>query len=157
MKLHHRIYGDGHPLIVLHGLLGSSGNWHTLASKVFAETYRVITVDLRNHGRSPHSEDFCYEAMVGDIVELMDDLEIDSAHFLGHSMGGKTAMHFALEYSERVDGLIVADIAPVDYPALHRSTLDALLALDLPSMASRDEINGELARSFLMRRSEIFF
>ena len=148
MKLFSRSYGEGHPLIILHGLLGSSGNWHSLSSNVFGERYRVIVVDQRNHGRSPHSEEFSYDAMAEDVVELMDEIEIESAHLLGHSMGGKTAMNFALQHSIRVDGLVIADIAPVDYPHLHRKTLDALLKLDLKEFSSREEINGAFANSF---------
>jgi len=86
--------------------------------------------------------------MAEDVVELMDEMEIASAHLLGHSMGGKTAMNFALQHSIRVDGLVIADIAPVDYPHLHRKTLDALLKLDLKEFSSREEINGALANSF---------
>ncbi|TDI72176.1 MAG: alpha/beta fold hydrolase, partial [Bacteroidetes bacterium] len=148
MKLFSRSYGAGHPLIILHGLLGSGGNWHSLSSNVFCERYRVIVVDQRNHGRSPHSEEFSYDAMTEDVVELMDDLEIESTHLLGHSMGGKTAMNFALQHSVRVDGLVIADIAPVDYPHLHRETLDALLTLDLSDFSSRDEIDSALQNSF---------
>lgn len=86
--------------------------------------------------------------MTEDVVELMDDLEIESTHLLGHSMGGKTAMNFALQHSVRVDGLVIADIAPVDYPHLHRETLDALLTLDLSDFSSRDEIDSALQNSF---------
>lgn len=148
LKLYSRSYGEGHPLIILHGLLGSSGNWHTLASRVFGKSYRVIVVDQRNHGRSPHSEAFSYDAMSEDVVELMDDLAIESAHLLGHSMGGKTAMHFALQHSERVNGLVVVDIAPVDYPHLHRKTLDALITLNLTGFSSREQIDSALEPSF---------
>jgi len=86
--------------------------------------------------------------MTEDVVELMNDLEIESTHLLGHSMGGKTAMNFALQHSVRVDGLVIADIAPVDYPHLHRETLDALLTLDLSDFSSRDEIDSALQNSF---------
>jgi len=148
VKLFHRSYGEGHALVVLHGLLGASGNWHSLASRVFSKRYRVITVDLRNHGRSPHFEEFSYETMAADLLELMNDLGLESAHFLGHSMGGKTAMHFALLHSARVDSLVVADIAPVDYPHLHKETLDALKEIDLSEYSSRKEIDEAMTISF---------
>ncbi len=148
VKLFHRSYGEGHALVILHGLLGASGNWHSLAGRVFSKRYRVITVDLRNHGRSPHFEDFSYGAMAADLLELMDDLGLESAHLLGHSMGGKTAMHLALHDRERVDGLVVADIAPVAYPHLHEETLSALLEMDLSEYSSREEIDEAMAASF---------
>ncbi|NNE35174.1 MAG: alpha/beta fold hydrolase [Rhodothermales bacterium] len=148
MKLFYRTYGAGHPLLILHGLLGASGNWHSLAKRVFSKKYRVIAVDLRNHGKSPHFEEFSYDAMAGDLTELMDHLEIDSAHFLGHSMGGKTAMHFALLHSERIDGLVIADIAPVDYPHLHEDTLAALQSIDLSHYSSRNQIESVMSEAF---------
>ncbi|MCH8276364.1 MAG: alpha/beta fold hydrolase [Bacteroidetes bacterium] len=145
MQLFYRSYGEGHPLIILHGLLGSSGNWHALAGKVFSREYRVLTIDQRNHGRSPHSEEFSYDVMVDDLIGLMDDLGLESAHLIGHSMGGKTAMHFALTHSERVDDLVVVDIAPVDYPDLHDETFEALFAVDPSEYSSRKEIENALA------------
>jgi pimeloyl-ACP methyl ester carboxylesterase len=148
VKLHFRSYGRGHPLIVLHGLLGAGGNWHSLADNVFSRAYRTLAVDLRNHGRSPHADEFSYESMARDVLELMDRLEMESAHLLGHSMGGKTAMHFALEHSERVDGLVVADIAPVDYEHRHEDTLAALERLDLGRFRSRTDIENALATDF---------
>jgi len=129
-------------------MLGSSGNWHSLSKYVFSEAYRVLVVDLRNHGRSPHTDDFSYDAMVEDVEELMDSNDIGSAHLLGHSMGGKVAMHFALTHSERVDGLVVADIAPVDYPHLHEQTLAALEQVDLSKFSSRSDIDSALAAHF---------
>jgi len=148
LELFFRSYGSGHPLLILHGLLGASGNWHSLSKNVFSSEYRVLAVDLRNHGRSPHAETFSYEAMTEDLLELMDRESISSAHFLGHSLGGKTAMHFALEHSERVDGLIIADIAPVDYPNRHEALLATLEGLDLSRFSSRSEIDNALAERF---------
>ena len=90
MKLHHRSIGEGEPLLIIHGLFGSSDNWQTLGKK-FAEDYQVIFVDQRNHGRSPHSDEFDYGLMVDDLYELVADLNLKSVNLLGHSMGGKTA------------------------------------------------------------------
>ena len=145
MQLYYKSYGEGHPLVILHGMLGDSGNWHTLASTVFGKRFRVLTVDLRNHGRSPHSNEFSYEVMVADLLELLDELDLSSVHLLGHSMGGKTAMHFALAHPERVNDLVVVDIAPVDYPELHDRAFEALLAIDPAEFSSRDDIEVALS------------
>ncbi|HET6567594.1 MAG TPA: alpha/beta fold hydrolase [Rhodothermales bacterium] len=159
MKLYFRSYGSGHPLIVLHGLLGSGGNWHTLSSRWFGQHFAVYAVDQRNHGRSPHSPESDYEAMVSDLLEFMGDHGLASAHVLGHSMGGKTAMHLALSHPERVDRLVVADMAPRAYPPSHDVIFDALQSIDLSKYGSRQEIERTLAqkipdvgtRQFLMK------
>ena len=134
MKLFRNIFGDQNPsesppLIILHGLLGASGNWLSLAKNQFGSHFRTITVDLRNHGKSPHSESNMYGDMASDIIELMDDEHIEHAHILGHSMGGKLAMHLALEHADRVDKLIVADIAPRAYARSHDMIFDAFQLL----------------------------
>jgi len=108
----------------------------------------VLTVDLRNHGRSPHADEFSYDAMAADLLELLDREHISSAHLLGHSLGGKTAMHFSLLHSERIDGLIVADIAPVDYPNRHEHILEVLSHIHPEELASRQAIERELSRHF---------
>ncbi len=146
MKLFFQEYGTGQPLIILHGLLGSLDNWHTL-SKTFATAFRVLAVDLRNHGRSPHSNKFTYSAMAEDVLELMDAQHIGSAHLLGHSMGGKVAMQLAVSYPERVDKLIVVDIAPRAYPRIHGEILEALISLNLTGLQSRQQVEDELARN----------
>ncbi len=146
-------------LIILHGLLGASGNWRTLSRNVFSRHFRTIAVDLRNHGRSPHSDEMTYEAMAEDVVELMDRMEIERAHILGHSMGGKVAMTLALTRGRRVDRLIVADIAPKAYAADHAGILAALGAVDPATHADREGIDRALAdhipsapvRQFLMK------
>lgn len=158
MTLFFQEYGTGHPLIILHGLLGSLDNWHTL-STAFGKRFRVIAVDQRNHGRSPHSDEMTYEAMAGDLLELFDRLALSSACVLGHSMGGKTAMQFALDCPDRVDRLVVVDIAPRSYPPLHDEIFEALNAVELSSMQSRQQIDNALAvrvpnpavRQFLMK------
>ena len=158
MTLFFQEYGTGHPLIILHGLLGSLDNWHTLSS-AFGKKFRVIAVDQRNHGRSPHSDEMTYGAMASDLLELFDRLALSSAYVLGHSMGGKTAMQFALDHPERVNKLIVVDIAPREYPPLHDGIFDALNSVDLPSMQSRQQADQALAaripdtavRQFLMK------
>ncbi len=144
MKLHFRALGDGPPLILLHGLLGSLDNWQPLARR-FAEQLRVFAVDQRNHGRSPHSEDVSFEAMAGDLREFMGDHGLAQAHVLGHSMGGKVAMQFALLHPEMVDRLVVVDVAPRAYPARHARALEALLALALSAFERRDALDTALA------------
>jgi len=158
MILHYQEYGTGEPLIILHGLLGSLDNWHTL-SKTFANSFRVLTVDQRNHGRSPHSDVLTYDAMAEDLTELLDHLNIPSAHLLGHSMGGKTAMQFALSNPRRVKSLIVVDISPREYSRMHDEILDALASVNLATAASRQQVDDELSkripnfavRQFLMK------
>lgn len=159
MQLAYQRYGDGPPLIILHGLLGSGDNWQTLSRTAFAEYFTVFTVDLRNHGRSPHSEIFSYPAMVEDLTEFMDTHGLAAAHVIGHSMGGKAAMHLALAHPERVRRLVVVDIAPKTYPPQHTPIFDALRGLDLAAYGSRTEIDAALAealpdkpvRSFLLK------
>lgn len=158
MNLYFQEYGSGHPLVILHGLLGSLDNWHTL-SRTFAGSFRVLTVDQRNHGKSPHSDIFTYDAMSEDLLELLDLLKIPTVHLLGHSMGGKTAMQFALNHPERVAKLIVVDIAPRAYPRLHDDLLDALSSVNLAAAVSRQQVDEELSkrisnaavRQFLMK------
>lgn len=158
MKLFVQTQGDGFPLVILHGLFGSSDNWQTLAKR-FAVHFRVYAIDLRNHGRSPHIEIQSYAAMSGDLLEFFHDHGLSEAFVLGHSMGGKTAMQFALDHPTMVKKLVVIDIAPKEYPARHDHILEALLGLDLAKYKSRIEIERTLApqipnsatRQFLMK------
>lgn len=143
MQLHFREYGQGQPLIVLHGLFGSLDNWHPLSQK-FAEQFRVLALDLRNHGQSPHSDEMNYSLMASDVNEFMESQSLASAMVLGHSMGGKTAMQFALSYPAKTEALIVADMAPRAYPPAHEEIFRALLALDLKSFQTRQEIETAL-------------
>ena len=146
MKLFYREYGQGKPLIILHGLLGSLDNWHSLSRK-FGEHYRVFTLDQRNHGGSPHSAEMNYEVMTADLGQFLDDHQLKAAAIIGHSMGGKSAMTFALRYSTRVDVLVVVDIAPKSYPPHHDHIFEALISLDLKDHDSRTTVDQALARS----------
>jgi pimeloyl-ACP methyl ester carboxylesterase len=143
MQLNFQRQGAGFPLVILHGLFGSSDNWQLFARQ-WGETYDVLTVDLRNHGRSPHSDEINYEVMTGDLVELLDSQGLSRVHLLGHSLGGKAAMHFALHHPERMGKLIVADMAPRKYPPTQRPIFDALLALELGRFKERGEISEAL-------------
>ncbi|NNE70583.1 MAG: alpha/beta fold hydrolase [Rhodothermales bacterium] len=162
MDLHFREYGSGAPLTILHGLLGSGGNWHTLSRARFSRSHRVVVPDLRNHGRSPHDSRFDYEAMANDVIALWDKLEIESSAVLGHSMGGKVAMHLALAYPERVSHLIVADMAPRAYQPGHEALLQALIDAAPQTHDSRASVEAFLAeriqdnavRQFLLKNLE---
>ncbi|MGC8653295.1 MAG: alpha/beta fold hydrolase [Candidatus Kryptoniota bacterium] len=146
MRLNYITFGDGPSLVILHGLFGSLDNWYSL-SKAFAEGFRVITVDMRNHGRSPHSFIFNYQVMAKDILELLDDLRISEASLLGHSLGGKVAMQFVSLYPNRVHSLVVVDIAPRSYEANHLEIIQSMLSLHLSSHQTRKELDAELAQS----------
>lgn len=146
MHLHFHAQGDGFPLIILHGLLGSLDNWR-VASKRLAERYKVYCLDLRNHGLSPHSEVMNYPVMAQDLREFLDLHSLSSAFVLGHSMGGKVAMQFATNFPDRVAKLAVVDIAPRAYEAYHRPLLNALLALDLTRFRSFGEVDAALSEA----------
>lgn len=135
--------GEGPPLVILHGLYGSSRNW-TTAGRRFAERYQVLALDLRNHGDSPHAPDMSYSMLAADVGETLDDLGLGRVSLLGHSLGGKTAMRFACDAPERVTHLLVADIAPRAY-AVDPSPVDAMLAISLEAVTRRSEADERLA------------
>ena len=148
-----------YPLFILHGFLGMGDNWKTLAKKIAGKGFEVHLIDQRNHGRSPHSEEFSYELMANDLLAYCEDKKVQKCVLLGHSMGGKTAMQFACQYAERVHQLIIADIAPKYYPQHHQNILDALQSLDFDQHTSRDSVDKALQeyisengiRQFLMK------
>jgi len=155
MQLYHRQLGEGSPLIILHGLYGSSDNWLNIA-KILADRHTVYLLDQRNHGRSPHSDTHTYLAMRDDLLEFMDQEGIEKATLLGHSMGGKTALYFSVAYPERLNGLIVVDIAPTGYPQLtdanpqaltHLNITNALYNLDTSKIQTLKEADQKLAES----------
>ncbi|MBC2593118.1 alpha/beta fold hydrolase [Ruficoccus amylovorans] len=140
MKLAHRYFGGAgnEPLIILHGLLGSSRNWITIG-RALAEDYEVFALDLRNHGDSPHADTTTFEEMAADVEETLLGLGLESAHLMGHSLGGKIAMHMAVNRPQRVRSLIVVDIAPKGYAAYHVGDFESMRALDLKSLTTRKE------------------
>lgn len=146
MNLYYQSQGEGQPLIIIHGLFGSSDNWRSMV-KYFSKWYRVISVDLRNHGRSPHSDIQNFEAMADDIYQLCQQLSLDSVSILGHSLGGKTAMKFAELYPEYLQKLIVVDVAPRQYQGEHTPLMDAMLGLDFSLYSSRSEVDIALAKN----------
>ena len=146
MQLHHTSLGSGEPLIVLHGLLGSHQNLLP-ASRKFAEHFHVFALDQRNHGHSPHHDEMSYELMAADVVRFMDAHHLDAAHVLGHSMGGKTAMHLALHHPARVNKLVVADMSPRAYGPRFAKLLKALRELQPERFQTRQEADQALAVS----------
>lgn len=138
IQLNHKSFGQGDAIVILHGLFGTLDNWQTLAKKL-AEDYYVFLVDQRNHGRSPHVEGMSYPLMANDLKEFLEQNWIHQTHIIGHSMGGKTAMQFALNYPDIVDKLVVVDIAPKAYLGGHELILNALRNFPVNSVGSRKE------------------
>lgn len=146
MTLNYKSFGEGDPIIILHGLFGMLDNWQTIG-KQLAQDYRVILVDQRNHGKSFHSEEFSYDLLADDLKALMVELELSTVHIIGHSMGGKTAMSFAAKYPDMIDSLIVVDIAPKPYEGGHEQLFEAILAIDIEAISSRKEVDEQLKLS----------
>jgi esterase len=136
--LHYRSIGQGKPLVILHGLFGSSDNWFSFAKSI-SDQYRVINLDIRNHGLSAHTPDFNYELISKDIADTLQSLDIPSCYLMGHSMGGKAAVFFTLQNREVVEKLIVIDIALKAYPPHHQRYFDAMLSLNLLETTNRIE------------------
>lgn len=145
MKLDYRILGKGKPLLILHGLFGFSDNWQTHANKL-ADYYQVILVDLRNHGRSEWSDLFSYEVMAQDIYELVQELHLKDLILVGHSMGGKVAMHFAQQHENLLDKLVVVDIGVKKYPMHHQHILEGIHSVQLEGVESRKQVEEQLAK-----------
>lgn len=144
MQLQFKQLGQGEPLVMLHGLFGSSDNWLGVASKL-AQKFHIFLLDLRNHGASPHSDETNYSIMAEDVREFLDAQKLERVDILGHSLGGKVAMQFALDFPSRVEKLAVVDIAPRAYPPEHEKIFRALLALDLKKFQTRAQIEDALA------------
>lgn len=162
MKLAYKKLGHGKPLIILHGLLGSADNWLTIARRI-ALKHTVYLLDQRNHGQSPHAPQFGYEYLAADLEEFIQDHHLGTVRIIGHSMGGKAAMCHALHYPERVEKLVVVDIAPKSYhhPFFVR-LFDFMLHLDLDRFSSRAEIEAAFSevvpspgvRQFILKNLE---
>lgn len=144
MKLNYREMGEGAPLIILHGLFGSTDNWLSVG-KELSQDYKVYLIDQRNHGDSPHSPSFTYADMASDLNEFISEHEIKEPVIIGHSMGGKTVMKFALSYPDLLKKLIVVDIAPRHYPVHHDVILRGLQAIDVGALKTRREADATLA------------
>ncbi len=146
ISLNFKTYGQGNPIIILHGLFGTLDNWQTIARQL-SEEYLVYLVDQRNHGRSPHTDEFDYSLLADDLKDFMESEGMSQATIVGHSMGGKTAMQFAVSYPEMVTSLIVVDIAPKAYEGGHREIFDALLAIDLGKIENRKMADEHLEKA----------
>lgn len=144
MQLNYKKTGQGEPLIILHGLFGSADNWLNIA-RGLENDYTLYLVDQRNHGDSQNDSEWDYQVMSEDLVEFMKEQGLEKAHLMGHSMGGKTAMTFALEHPDKVDKLIVVDIAPRAYPVHHQTILDGLNAINPNQLKSRKQADDLLA------------
>jgi len=157
--IYSKIEGSGKPLLILHGFLGMSDNWKTMGTQFAANGFEVHLLDLRNHGRSFHSDEFSYEIMVQDLYDYCQANNLEKVNIIGHSMGGKTAMLFAATHPERIEKLIVADIGPKFYPQHHQTILEGLNAVDFSKKPSRNEVEEILSqyitdfgtRQFLMK------
>ena len=149
MELNYKKYGEtGQNLIILHGLFGMLDNWHTLAVR-FGNDCQTWTIDQRNHGKSPHTDDIDYDLLAEDLLDFCDQHSINEPIVLGHSMGGKAAMQFALNYPDQISKLIVVDIAPKEYPEDgHDVHIDALQELNF------DEIKRSIGKSIKMIKKE---
>ena len=144
MKLFFRKYGSGQPLIILHGLFGQSDNWNTLAKKYAEQGFEVYCVDQRNHGLSPHADEWTYDAMASDLKELIENENLSSPAIMGHSMGGKTAMFFVMLFPGVAKKIIVSDIAPRSYPPHHSEIIKALNSIDFNKISSRKEAEEQM-------------
>ncbi len=157
--MYSRIEGQGKPLLILHGFLGMSDNWKSFGSLYANEGFQVHILDLRNHGKSFHSDEFNYEVMANDVVEYCNHNHLEEISIIGHSMGGKVAMLFATTYPERVTKLVIADIGPKYYPPHHQDILAGLNAVDFSQQPSRTKVEETLfpyipdfgTRQFLMK------
>lgn len=159
MKLHYRKYGKGQPIIILHGLFGSSVNWDSIGKKLasfgsveftlrnegLTKRFEVYLVDLRNHGRSPHNDGFNFQLMSNDLDEFITDHSLNMPVIMGHSMGGKVVMTFTLQHPDRVHKLIVIDTSLKAYPIWQWEVLDALRLIDLNILKSRKEVDKQLS------------
>jgi len=146
MRLQSYIDGQGRPLVLLHGFLGSSDNWRAMRKR-FAVKYKVFSVDQRNHGNSPHSSMMNYIVMTEDLREFLSEQGLSNVCLLGHSMGGKVAMQFATESPEWIDKLVIVDISPKAYPPSHQLLLDAMQNLELRRLKTYGEVEAALAQS----------
>jgi esterase len=146
MILHTEITGQGQAIVLIHGLFGSYENLGVIA-RALAGQWQVVNLDMRNHGRSDWHDSMSYALMAEDVKDTLDNLGLEQVILLGHSMGGKIAMEFALRYPERVDKLILADISPVQNRPRHLEILSALDSIDLNNLQSRQQADQQLALS----------
>jgi esterase len=157
MKLFFRKYGEGKPLIILHGVFGISDNWVTIGRRL-AGKFTVFIPDQRNHGQSPHSDTLNYYVLADDLIEFMEDHQIRNPILIGHSMGGKVAMKVALEYPKRIGKLVVIDISPRGYPSRqeHIEIIQAMKDVNFDQIDSRDEVEMAIAGKIRSEKIRLF-
>jgi len=155
VALHFQSLGEGPPLLILHGLFGSGANWRSIGRRL-ATHHRVLLIDARNHGGSPHAAGMSYPQLAADVRALLDSENIAQAALLGHSMGGKTAMQLALETPARVSHLMVVDIAPAYSHHSHLPIIAALRTLDLATLERRADADAALAAAIPDRGLRLF-
>ena len=162
MELYYRAFGKGYPVLVFHGLYGSSDNWQTIG-KQLSDKHTVIIPDLRNHGQSFHSDEMDFESMSHDILKLYKKLNLKKCIVMGHSMGGKLAMKLALDHPERVEKLIIIDVAPKSYLKgyskhyeFHKNVVNIMNSMDLSSIGSRREAEDIMKQRLLSERTVKF-
>ena len=153
MKLFYRKLGSGKPLFILHGLFGLSDNWSTVG-KMLSESFEVYLIDLRNHGSSPHSDEWTYSAMVNDLTELMENEKLNKIILMGRSLGGKVAMQLASMHPEKLEKLIVVDMAPKNYSGSSFDFANKLIDTNLTELKTRKEAEERLS-SFIHEKSEL--
>lgn len=144
--LYSRIEGKGKPLLILHGYLGMSDNWKTLSGKFAEAGFQVHALDLRNHGRSFHSEEFSHELMMQDILQYCKFHNLKKVSLIGHSMGGKLAMFLAVTHPDLIDKLIIADISVREYSPHHQDILEALNSVDFSIHTDRKQVEQVIAQ-----------
>ncbi|HET8816849.1 MAG TPA: alpha/beta fold hydrolase [Pseudidiomarina sp.] len=144
--LNYERFGSGVPVVLIHGLFGDLDNLKRLGRELESD-FELIAIDVRNHGESFHSDLMSYETMADDLATLLDEIGVDKTHVVGHSMGGKIAMEFALRYPQRVISVVAADVAPVAYDPKHRHILDALEQLDLTQVKTRKDADKQLQKA----------
>lgn len=155
VELHYTSLGEGKPVVIIHGLLGSSRNWSSFAKRL-SGNFRVISVDLRNHGKSGHADTMTYSEMVSDIIEVLKDCGLERISLIGHSMGGKVAMTFALQHRSMIERMVVLDVAPVSYKNELLPLLDALADISLGEISSRKQADELLAASIPDKSLRLF-
>ncbi len=159
--IHSKILGKGTPLLILHGFFGMGDNWKSHANKLADDGFEVHLIDQRNHGRSFHTDAFSYDLLVEDLHNYIQHHNLDKVKLLGHSMGGKTVMLYAVKHPEFVDKLLVADIAPKEYPPHHQDIIKALNSVDFSKHKTRKQVDEKLSelipqvgvRQFLLKNT----
>lgn len=139
-QLNYKIIGQGPPIIILHGLFGMLDNWLNIAKMLEEAGYMVILLDQRDHGRSEHTNDFSYPLLANDLLHFMEENWIHEAILIGHSMGGKTSLQFVADHDSMISKLLIIDIGKKTYLGGHKDVFEALFAVDIDKIHTREEV-----------------